>query len=66
MPLEIRDGIATGSLAAPTQSGEQKAASVRAFAAGGEVLAALGDTAADIPLLELARRAIAVAPDRGL
>jgi len=65
-PLEVREGVATGALAAPTQSGEQKAAAVRGVAAGGEVLAAFGDTTADIPLLELARRAVAVAPDRGL
>lgn len=65
-PLEIRDGVATGALAAPTQSGKQKATAVRGIAAGGEILAAFGDTAADIPLLELATRAVAVAPDRGL
>lgn len=65
-PLELRDGVATGRLAAPTQSGEQKAAAVRARASGGQVLAAFGDTAADIPLLGLARRSVAVAPDRAL
>jgi phosphoserine phosphatase len=65
-PLEVRDGIATGRLASPTQSGVQKAAAVRARAAGRAVLVAFGDTAADIPLLELAGRAVAVAPDRGL
>ena len=62
-PLEVRDGLATGVLAAPTQSGAQKAAAVRAHAPGREVLAAFGDTVADVPLLELARRAVAVAPD---
>jgi len=65
-PLELRDGIATGALAIPTQAGEQKAAAVRAHAAGGEVVAAFGDTAADVPLLALARRAVAVAPDAAL
>lgn len=65
-PLEVRDGIATGALAAPTQSGVQKAAAVLARAAGGSVLAAFGDTAADVPLLEMARRAVAVAPDARL
>jgi phosphoserine phosphatase len=65
-PLEVVDGIATGALAAPTQSGEQKAAAVRSIAADGEVVVAFGDTGADIPLLELARRPIAVAPDRDL
>lgn len=65
-PLETRDGIATGALAAEVQAGEQKAATVIARAGGREILAAFGDTAADIPLLERARRAVAVAPDRGL
>jgi phosphoserine phosphatase len=65
-PLEVRDGVATGELSAPVQSGSQKAEAVRALADGGEVVAAFGDTAADIPLLALARRAVAVAPDRAL
>ncbi len=65
-PLEARDGIATGRLLRPTQSGEAKAAAVAGEAAGGEVVAAFGDTLADIPLLRLATRAVAVAPDRAL
>jgi phosphoserine phosphatase len=65
-PLAVRDGVATGELAAPVQSGAQKADAVRALARGSEVVAAFGDTAADIPLLTLARRAVAVAPDRTL
>jgi phosphoserine phosphatase len=65
-PLEFVDGVATGQLAGETQSGEQKAAAVSRRAAGGEILAAFGDTAADIPLLAAARRAVAVAPDKQL
>jgi len=65
-PLEFVDGVATGRLAGATQSGEQKAAAVSRRAAGGEILAAFGDTAADIPLLAAARRAVAVAPDARL
>jgi len=65
-PFEVVDGIATGKLAAPTQSGEEKARAALACAAGGRILAAFGDTAADIPLLKLADRAIAVAPDSAL
>lgn len=65
-PLELRDGLATGRLAAPVGSGAQKAAAVVAQAGGGAVLAAFGDTAADIPLLELADRPVAVAPDARL
>jgi HAD superfamily phosphoserine phosphatase-like hydrolase len=64
--LEMRDGVATGRLAVQVQSGEQKAAAVAARAAGAEVVAAFGDTAADIPLLALAHRAVAVAPDASL
>ena len=62
-PLELIEGRATGRLAAATQSGEQKAVAVRARAAGAPLLAAFGDTAADIPLLSMAQRAVAVAPD---
>ena len=62
-PLEIRDGIATGAVLAPTQSGAQKAAAVRVHAGDADVVAAFGDTSADIPLLAMARRAVAVAPD---
>jgi phosphoserine phosphatase len=65
-PLEVRDGIATGALSGPTASGEAKAAAVAAEAAGGEILAAFGDTVADIPLLRMAARAVAVAPDGAL
>jgi len=62
-PLEVVDGVATGRLSTEVRSGTQKAAAVTAMAAGGEVLVAFGDTGADIPLLELAKRPIAVAPD---
>jgi HAD superfamily phosphoserine phosphatase-like hydrolase len=65
-PLELRAGVVTGSLAGPTASGEAKAAAVVVEAAGGEILAAFGDTVADIPLLRLATRAVAVAPDAAL
>ena len=65
-PLKIVEGVATGRLAAPTQSGEQKASAVSVHAAGGSILAAFGDTAADIPLLSMAQRAVAVAPDSHL
>ena len=65
-PLELIEGRATGRLAAKTQSGEQKAAAVRVRAAGAQLLAAFGDTAADIPLLAAAQRAVAIAPDKHL
>lgn len=62
-PLEIRDGVATGGLASQVQAGGEKAAAVEAHAAGAPILVAFGDTAADIPLLELAQHPVAVAPD---
>ena len=65
-PLEVRDGVVTGRTVVPTQSGAQKAAAVRALAAGAPVVAAFGDTAADVALLELAERPVAVAPDKEL
>lgn len=65
-PLEMQAGVATGRLATPVGSGMQKVDAVRARAGTGRVVAAFGDTAADIPLLELATRPVAVAPDRAL
>jgi phosphoserine phosphatase len=65
-PLEVIDGLATGELATAVQAGGEKAEAIRTRAAGRVVLAAFGDTGADIPLLSLARRAVAVAPDRAL
>lgn len=65
-PLEVAGTRATGRLAAPVQTGEQKAAAVRALAHGGPITAAFGDTAADAVFMRLAVRAIAVAPDREL
>jgi phosphoserine phosphatase len=65
-PFEAINGVVTGKLAAPTQSGEEKARAALACAAGGRILAAFGDTGADIPLLTLAERAVAVAPDGAL
>jgi len=65
-PIEVRDGVLTGRTLAPTQSGTQKAAAVQALAGTAEIVAAFGDTGADVPLLALASRAVAVAPDREL
>ncbi|HEX5828748.1 MAG TPA: HAD-IB family phosphatase [Candidatus Limnocylindrales bacterium] len=65
-PLEIHDGVATGGVLVRVQTGEQKAAAVRAIAEGGEVVAAFGDTGADAALLAMATRAVAVYPDREL
>jgi phosphoserine phosphatase len=62
-PLAVVDGLATGGLAAPIQSGDQKAAAVMALADGRTIVQAYGDSGSDIPLLALAGRAVAVAPD---
>jgi phosphoserine phosphatase len=65
-PLAMAGERATGDLAAPTQSGEEKARAVAGYANGRTLVAAFGDTLADVPLLALAQRAIAVAPDAAL
>jgi phosphoserine phosphatase len=49
-----------------TRSGRLKAEAVQRLAEGGEILTAFGDTAADISLLALAKRAVVVAPDPSL
>ena len=65
-PLEVLDGAATGRLSGPVPTGPLKAHAVRERVAGAPVLAAFGNTAADFPMLELARRPVAVAPDNRL
>jgi len=65
-PLEVHDGVATGRLAGPVQTGALKARAVRECLADATVLVAFGDTEADIPMLELAQRSVAVAPDSRL
>jgi phosphoserine phosphatase len=65
-PLAMRDGRTTGRLAGPIGTGAPKAVRVRAFAAGAPILAAYGDSLADVPLLEAAESAVAVAPDAEL
>jgi len=65
-PLELEGGRTTGRLAGRVGTGSLKADRVTALAAGAPVRAAYGDSLADVPLLELAAEAIAVAPDRDL
>ena len=65
-PLEMKSGRTTGRLAGPVGTGSLKANRVAALAAGAQVRAAYGDSLADVPLLDLAVEAIAVAPDRDL
>jgi phosphoserine phosphatase len=63
-PVEVVDGRLTGRLAAAVQTGRQKASAVRSVVDGGVVAAAFGDSIADIPMLQLARRPVVVAPDQ--
>jgi phosphoserine phosphatase len=65
-PLEMAGGRTTGRLAGLVGTGSLKADRVAALAAGAPVRTAFGDSFADVPLLELAEEAVAVAPDREL
>ncbi len=65
-PLEMVDGRATGRLAGPVNTGATKAERLRQFLDGRELAVAYGDTSADLEMLALAERAVAVAPDAAL
>ena len=65
-PLEMAGGRTTGRLARRVGTGSLKADRVAALAAGAPVRTAFGDSLADVPMLELAREAVAVSPDRAL
>ena len=62
----MNDGRTTGRLVGRVGTGSLKADRVVALAAGAPVRAAYGDSLADVPLLDLAAEAVAVAPDRDL
>lgn len=67
VPLEVRDGLFTGKLAAPPLGGEEKARRIRAIAAeeGLDLPGsyAYGDSIADLPMLEAVGRPAAIRPD---
>jgi phosphoserine phosphatase len=65
-PLEVLDGRTTGRLAGRIGTGRLKADRVGAWAAGAPLAAAYGDSLADVPLLEMAARPVAVMPDADL
>jgi phosphoserine phosphatase len=65
-PLEFEGGRFTGRFAGPVCVAGEKAVRVQERTAGCLVLAAYGDTAADIRMLELGRDPVAVVPDPGL
>jgi HAD superfamily hydrolase (TIGR01490 family) len=60
------DGRATGRFVGTMGTGDEKVARLAALLDGAPLVAAYGDTAADIPMLSLAETAVAVHPDTGL
>ena len=60
-PLELRDGRATGRLAGPVNNDGVKVASLRPLLGDATLVAAYGDTPADVPMLELSAAATVVA-----
>ncbi len=59
-------GYATGRLCGVVSTGETKAARVREWLRGDELVAAYGDTEGDIPMLSMAAQPVAVCPDARL
>ncbi len=64
--LEMRDGRATGRLVGAPNSGTAKTRRLREVVGGQALIAAYGDTGADVSMLELATEPVAVDPDRAL
>lgn len=65
-PLEVRDGRLTGELAGAVCTGHAKAQRLCEHLQGKTLFAAYGDTLADVPMLKLARNAVAVYPEASL
>ena len=65
-PLAFENGHFTGELAAPFNVGSRKRDQLHPFARDGKILAAYGDTAPDIPMLEMGEHPVAVNPDKVL
>lgn len=65
-PLELVDGIATGRIVGRVNSGRAKADRLAAAIRPERVAIAYGDSASDIPMLELSADPVAVHPDAGL
>ena len=65
-PLELVDGIATGRIVGRVNSGRAKADRLAAAIQPERVAIAYGDSASDIPMLELSAAPVAVHPDAGL
>lgn len=64
-PLNFEGGRVKG-LQFPVNAYQQKAANIQDQFPGGDILAAYGDTASDIPMMEISQNPIAVYPDRDL
>jgi phosphoserine phosphatase len=62
-PLEIVAGRLTGRAALPLSVGALKAHRLQELAGPARFAAAYGDTAADLPMLRLSQRPVAVTPD---
>lgn len=65
-PLQYDGDRFTGRTAAPLNVNERKVAQLRPLMVDGGLVAAYGDTAADIPMLSMADEAVAVHPDATL
>jgi len=64
--FELADGRLTGRLAGPMTVGALKAERLGAALNGDTLVAAYGDTAADVPMMLLSAAPVAVAPDEAL
>lgn len=65
-PLEMTNGRATGKFAGALGVDTLKAQRVRQAIGNGILVAAYGDTAPDVPMLEMSQEPVAVAPDAAL
>lgn len=65
-PLELRDGKLTGKLAGEVNVGDVKAQRLHAFLGQQRLYATYGDTKADISMMMLGDKPIAVYPDKEL
>ncbi len=65
-PLQYDGDRFSGRTAAPLNVNERKVAQLQPLTTTGRIVAAYGDTAADIPMLSLADQPVAVHPDAAL
>ncbi len=65
-PLQYENGVFTGELALPFNTGKSKVEQLQLVTHNGSLLSAYGDTAADIPMLTMCQEAVAVHPDKNL